>query len=543
MSRLQDHSWKTAREKSLWSIPHGIRWTLTTSLVTFIVAAMLATAARSQDIKELRRQAAFRPRHIIFNNDGDDVFAENKDGSIEAFLAARTTGLVGSQVGTVAYSTTRSFAYLTHNTKVCEVFTCKEGRLANNITPGLIAQGTDPLEVMVDFCRKNDLEIFWGMRMNDTHDTKNPLLRPRWKTEHPEYLMGTEDRPPKRGGWTRVNYGRPEVREMAFSVIEDVCQRYDVDGIELDFFRHPLFFKAQALGGEATEEDLDLMTGLFRRVRTAADEVATRRGKPLLIAMRLPDTIDYCRAIGIDLEVWLEEGLLDIMIPSGYFQLAPWRDTVELCHTHGVAVYPCLSNCTMSDLSARKRRMNIETYRARAMNVWASGADGIQIFNCFDPTHPLWRELGSPQTLQGLTKHYYGTYLGPRMTKGYLIGGDKYIRLPTLCPYAPVALKPGQAHTTTINIGEDVNSPDLQALAPRITLCLQVSDQSNPTEITVGLNDSALRSAKMKDDWLEFNVAPKLLRQHENRVEMRLANKAKANSTVRDLMVVVEYNN
>ena len=149
-----------------------------------MVTSVLATAARSQDMKELRRQAAFRPRQIIFNNDGDDVFAQNKDGSVETFLAARTTALVGSQVGAVAYSTTRSFAFFTHNTEVCEVFTRKEGRLANNITPGLIAQGTDPLEVMVGFCRENDLEIFWGMRMNDTHDTSDPLLRPRRASSH-----------------------------------------------------------------------------------------------------------------------------------------------------------------------------------------------------------------------------------------------------------------------------------------------------------------------------------------------------------------------
>ena len=517
------------------------RWRPPTLLTTVMVTALLATAASSQEMKELRRQEAFRPRQIIFNNDGDDVFAENKDGSIETFLAARTTALVGSQVGAVTYSTTRSFAYFTHNTEVCEVFTRKEGRLAANITPVLIAQGTDPLEVMIDFCRKHNLEIFWGMRMNDTHDTSNPLLRPRWKVDHPEYLMGTEKRPPKRGGWTRVDYGRKEVREMAFAVIEDVCRRYKIDGIELDFFRHPLFFKAQALGGKATQEDCGLMTELVRRVRTTADQVAARRGKPLLIAMRLPDTVDYCRAIGIDLQVWLEEGLLDIMIPSGYFQLAPWRDTVKLCHSHNVAVYPCLSNCTMKDLSARKRRMNIETYRARAMNLWASGADGIQIFNCFDPTHPLWRELGSPQTLKGLTKHYYGTYLGPRMTKGYLVAGDKYMRLPTLCPYAPVSLKPGQPLATTINIGEDVNSDN--GLVPRITLRLQMSGLANAGDITVALNNKPLSNGTMKDDWLEFSVAPILTKQHENQVEMKLAEQVHTPPTVRDLMVTVEYDN
>jgi hypothetical protein len=541
MNRYRDHFWKLARAKSRLSSRGGVGWTVATLLATVMVTTIFTTEARSQDIKKLRREAAFKPRQIIFSNDGDDVFAENKDASIETFLAARTTGLLDSQVGTVAYSTTRSFAYFTHDTEVCEVFTLKEGRLSSNITPGLIEQGTDPLKVMIGFCREHDLEVFWGMRVNDTHDTRNPLLRPRWKVEHPEYLMGTEDRPPRRGGWTRVDFGRKEVREMAFAVIEDVCRRYDVDGVELDFFRHPLFFRAQAYGGEATQEDCRLMTDLFRRVRTAADQAAQRRGKPILISMRMPDTVDYCRAIGIDLQVWLEEGLLDIMIPSGYFQLAPWRETVELCHANKVAVYPCLSNCTMGDLAARKRRMNIETYRARAMNVWASGADGIQIFNCFDPSHPLWRELGSPQTLQGLTKHYYGTYLGPRMTGGYLIGGQKYNRLPTLSPTVPVSLKPGQAHATTINVGEEVNADNVQGPVPRITLRLQVSPATGTDEITVSLNENPLGGGTMKDDWLEFDVAPKWLKQHENRVEIKLSEKAEENSTVRDLMLIVEY--
>lgn len=197
----------------------------------------------------------------------------------------------------------------------------------------------------------------------------------------------------------------------------------------------------------------------------------------------------------------------------------------------------------MQDLSARKRRMNIETYRARAINVWASGADGVQIFNCFDPTHPLWRELGSPQTLQGLSKHYHGTYLGPRMTKGYLIGGDKYIRLPTLCPYAPVSLKPGQALTTTVNIGEDVNSDNGKGLVPRVTLRLQVSGLAKAGDVTVALNNKPLDGGTRKDDWLEFSVTPMLLKQHENRVEMKLAEQVHTTPTVRDLMVIVEYDN
>ena len=185
--------------------------------------------------------------------------------------------------------------------------------------------------------------------------------------------------------------------------------------------------------------------------------------------------------------------------------------------------------------------MNIETYRARATNVWASGADGIQIFNCFDPTHPLWQELGSPETLRGLTKHYYCTYLGPRMAKGYLVGGDKYVRVPTLCPYAPVSLEPGQTHATTVNIGEDVNSIPDKASPSRITLSLQVNGLRDPSAMTVHLNGTPLGVGRLKDDWVEFDVSAESVKQHENRVEIGLSENAEAALSVRDLMVSVEY--
>ena len=40
----------------------------------------------------------------------------------------------------------------------------------------------------------------------------------------------------------------PEVREKVFRIFRDVCMRYDVDGIEMDFFRHPLYFREMMLG-------------------------------------------------------------------------------------------------------------------------------------------------------------------------------------------------------------------------------------------------------------------------------------------------------
>ena len=127
-------------------------------------------AEEGAQMRALRRQAAWRKRRLVFNNDGDDHLL-NGAVSVEAFLAKRSTPLIGSQVDTVVYCTSRPFGMFTHNTRVGDVLRTVEGFAAGrNIVPELIEQGTDPLACMIEFCRGNGLEVIWSMRMNDTHD-------------------------------------------------------------------------------------------------------------------------------------------------------------------------------------------------------------------------------------------------------------------------------------------------------------------------------------------------------------------------------------
>ena len=89
--------------------------------------------------------------------------------------------------------------------------------------------------------------------MNDIHggayDNNDQLYYPELYTkfarEHPEYLIGKfKDRLPHYSfdyrGWVGANFAIAEVRDYVFSLFEEVCHNYDIDGLELDFFRHPL---------------------------------------------------------------------------------------------------------------------------------------------------------------------------------------------------------------------------------------------------------------------------------------------------------------
>jgi len=391
-------------------------------LVPLIGGSAMAAGKKMtlDELRAARKKAAHRTRRVIFNNDGNEPVYYLDEATEEAFLACRTAPLEGSQVDSIFYCTWSSgFSFFTHDTKVGQVFDTtvnpkhpanKIGGFSRNKTRAFINQGTDPLKMMVAWCKARGVEIFWSFRMNDTHDGQgawysDPLF-PQLKRDRPEWLVGSKAKRPPHGAWSAVDFGRQEIRDLAVAFIEEVCQSYDVDGIEMDFFRHPLLFKTPASGKDATEDELAKLTAMVRRVRQVTEREGLKRGRPILVGVRVPDSAAYCKAMGIDIEQWLAEGLIDLMAVSGYFRLNPWEVSVALGHKHGVPVYPCLSETRQRDSQARKLRASLACYRARAMNVWASGADGVYLFNFFNPRSPLWRELGDPKTLAAMDKVY-----------------------------------------------------------------------------------------------------------------------------------------
>jgi len=250
----QYRSWKTVKQPQSNAV---------------IVYMMDVSGSMGHEQKELVRLEAFwidawlrrnyegiDSRYIVHDVNATEVdretfFRIREDGGTKissAFKCAkelldcRTTPLKGTQVDAIFYCTWSSgFSYFTHNTKVGTVLEHSWGDRGINITRPLIDQGTDALKMIVDFGRANGIEVFFSMRMNDTHDSMiggyGPYLRPRFKREHPEYLVGSEKKQPPHGTWSSVDYAVPEVRDLAYRFFEEVCRSFDIDGVEMDFFR------------------------------------------------------------------------------------------------------------------------------------------------------------------------------------------------------------------------------------------------------------------------------------------------------------------
>jgi len=516
---------------------HSLSCRAITALLILALAgtgAVLGEPAREmslKDLRERRNELAQRRRRIIMNNDGCDVlyFPKDEKATVESFLARRTTPLAGTHVDAIAFCPTSSgFSYFTHNTKVGTVLVRSGYEFGiqpdtRNVAQDLIDLGTDCLRAVIEFGHEHGMEVFWSMRMNDTHDVahrpeKPYFLFPPLKCEHPEWLVGDHVKRTPHGRWSSVDYARPEIRDLAFGFIEEVCRDYDVDGVELDFFRHLCYFKSTALGGTASDQERDMMTGLMRRVRKMTEEAGIERGRPILVAVRVPDSVGFCRDMGFDIERWMQEGLIDLLVTTCYFRLNPWEYSVELGHKYGVPVYPCLSDSRVQG-ETRFHRRSAASYRGRAMNAWVAGADGLHVFNYFDPHASIWRQIGDPETLLTMDKLYFVNVRDGDPRK-FLANGREYRTVPVFGPSHPRLVTASQPVKLEIVIGDDLAAAQRRGCKPDVKLHLEAPAIQKVEQLHVTLQGIELTGGRLSKGWVDYQVPLASLRQGTNQIEI-----------------------
>lgn len=281
----------------------------------------------------------------------------------------------------------------------------------------------DPFLSCIEYLKKHNKEVFWSIRVNDTHDYNVPLgdltgwkgrmARTSDRDGNP-FLVGTTVRPPRYTRSNALNFSNRDVRTKFLQTVKaggmKLARQYRLDGIELDFTRHPVLFKSVADGGTASRYQLNLITEMVRAIRQHLDQTGLRRGRPVLLMVRIPDSVVFCRSIGIDIERWLDEGLVDLAVNSDYYVLTPWRKFADFCHRYNVRYYACLERRRIEQdvpgisLSARMSvPIRPELWRGEALAAWNNRVDGIYIFNRPAATaDALHLDLHSPDELMKL---------------------------------------------------------------------------------------------------------------------------------------------
>lgn len=490
--------------------------------------------SESPELAAQRDKMQNRKRQLIYNNDGCDVFF-TRLSSPEDFLSQRIVPALDTQVDSVFFCTQVTTLY-SHDTQVAErlddlvdsIHSTHEHAINGRDNMRMLrAAGKDSLELVIEQCSEAGLEVFWSHRVNDIHDSMPSCehLLSRWKRDHPEYLMGRPEdahnhpMSDPRFWWSTLDFEKPAVVDYLCRITEEICQRYDVDGIEMDYFRMPMFFRPNLANDDASDDQVEILTGFQRRIRQAAYEQGTRRGRPILVAARVPMTIERCRHVGIDIETWVDENLFDILnTEAGYVPFTmPTRELVNLGQKHGVPVYP-----TISDSGMVPPHNTDAHWRAVAANIWHAGADGVYLFNTFPgtPGHPHFTQLGDPDKLA-------------RMSKIFIIDNvpvtDGDIKQGIEQPYIPIELdSAGNVCELILPVGDDIAGAAKFGRLENASLHIRFTGRDSEDTISVRLNGDLVNHAQDDGEWVVYRVDPSLYRHGDNTIECRVTSRGDA---------------
>ena len=279
---------------------------------------------------------------------------------------------------------------------------------------------------------------FFRFQVNDIHDCYLRAEFPTFKVEHPDWLLGNGEIDPSADSHTikatqqneiyfpefatALNFTVSEIRELKLQIIEDVFEKYDFDGIELDMMRFPPFFPAFLEYRNAF-----VLTDFLRTVRQRLDERGEQRGRPIKVAVRVGENLLACRLDGFDIATWVDEELMDLLIvgDSAFPRGRDIRDFKKLVQGKSVHVYAC--NGCIQQTYRNLQGETTEVHRGMVANYWQAGTDGIYTFNWFPGGHvgdnadvlsyqiPLLKEIVDPKMLTSKDKTFPvdGSEYGP----------------------------------------------------------------------------------------------------------------------------------
>lgn len=250
---------------------------------------------------------------------------------------------------------------------------------------GLHEQGCSYPERMLARAREKRMAGWITVRMNDCHyggRPNHPYHSTFWR-QHPEWYLGDGG-----GAGAELDYARPEVRQHYLALIREVCEGYNLDGLELDFMRFPVFFHpGQWRQGEA------IMTGFVRQVRSITERAAKRLEHPVKLAVRVHVYPWTSRRMGLDAVTWAREELTDLVTVSPFYTtiqsdvpIETWRG---LLADTKAEIALCLEGGIDSGAGGR-RTPTPEEARGVSLSALYRGADSVYLFNWYGSPWNDW---------------------------------------------------------------------------------------------------------------------------------------------------------
>ncbi|MBN8422653.1 MAG: family 10 glycosylhydrolase [Verrucomicrobia bacterium] len=274
-----------------------------------------------------------------------------------------------------------------------------------------LRDGVDWVEQLINETRRRKLEVFWNHRISEVECLPEGGLSKEphpLKIAHPDWVVPASWWP--QGMWNLTAAG---LREHKVKILRELVTHYDLDGIQIDFSRHipclPVGHQWE-LRGHVTE--------FMHSVRVMLLEVAQHRGRPLLLAAKVPQTLAGCHADGFDVKAWADQHLVDVLT-LGSRTMDVDVEGIRVAVGQGVQLQPCVDDHHATD---GYRYGSIEYLRGVFANHLQRGADSVTTFNWSigtsaaglitgsDPDPPshqtAYHEAGTLQTMAGKDKFF-----------------------------------------------------------------------------------------------------------------------------------------
>jgi hypothetical protein len=410
---------------------------------------------------------------------------------------------------------------------------CENARLLDE-------RGLDPYAVWIARCREKRISPWLSMRMNDVHnadDVDNYIHSSFWR-KHPEYWRV----PGGQGSWTEraLDFGVPEVREYAMAFARELLERYDPDGLELDWMRFGYHFRP---GKEA--EGAVWLTRFMREARELTRQWSVKRGHPIKLGARVPTLPDAALGLGMDGVTWAREGLVDMLVPTPFWAttdfdipLELWRERIGAA---GAKVYLAAGAEILlrAHPGAKAVEADLTSTRGFAAACLHRGAESIYLFNYLDPApmtggqdayRALLAEGLSLATVERKPRRHVVTYhdtVAPGMPNGARLpwngfqGGTVRIYIGPVPVKANVTVVAGLAQSetaarskfdVTLNGKRCAPAGDLADLTLFAEVARAAQFACSPDSVRAGFNEIQLvqlpGELEQKIVWLELRLTP-----------------------------------
>lgn len=253
-----------------------------------------------------------------------------------------------------------------------------------------------------------------------------------------------------------LDYNIPAVRAYAYAQVQENLERFDVDGIELDWMR-----ECYVINDSAYREETRLAINQFMRdVRKLLDYWEIERGHEIKLAVRVPATIHVAENSALDAKTWSSERLVDLVTVTARWSSAdtdmPIEEWVKALKTdtgnEDIQVAAGLELLFRSNPYYAAKAASIDVNRGMAYSYLNRGADCIYLFNFMygrggmsyrDTDYlPMLNQIGHISDMQGKVRRHVVTYR------------DKWASDETPVYPLPAACSTGASPSFDIHIGD-----------------------------------------------------------------------------------------